>query len=879
MSAKAIRSRAWDDRHLTGALTPLKWVLRVLSSISLAVVTLVLIASYGVLASVPVGIIAMVPTWAFKGLTLLVAIAILAVLPMWVTNRLLRSFGTARPARFAIVLLGLIGLTVLVAWGWKIVLAPMMAYDPSTGHGIQFFSAFVQKYSTVQVRRMPGMEMSELEFYSWWPLSALLVLFIVNMVVATLRRIEFSVPNIGVLTVHTGIVSIALGSVLYATHKQEGDMLLLAGDGLDDEDNPLPGRAETGFFDNTRTALWVTQDRSRGWEQRPLSNVPRYNDYGLNIIPQLDQSPASYDPLDIRVPDVVRGPDEPVVCDPQLGFRIVGYASFAELAERWISAAKMPDVIPPGMTMGESGAGKLRVLESVVDPSLAARGPIETKYWRLVPENPASRWELLDLLGVEYLMNASDARWRALGEPIPAGTRHALLVEIPATGFRQVYPIQPEQSVTVGDTGYVLTVQELTPEPRFPIVTAGYRGATSSVCIVRVQPPKSADGTETDASKPFDRWLYHRFPEIAQDLSVEPAGQGAGGMPKRRAPDGKIVLTYLDTSILQVYLDERSDGTVRSIVRLPGQNATLTSGLKQGDLVKIAPMLSIKLADRVDDVVSVEVPQVVPEDSRDRQQIGNHQAAAVALEITDRSTGAKIVRWVPFTKYLNVDGPTERTITLPHKPDEPEKKIVVAFGRVRHMFWPPMAVRLKSFEMIPYPHSTTPRDYRSDVVVSTRWPNSDGGIEARDEVRKTSLNEPLLVRTPYVPPKDMPVFGALVGRLISLVSPNQYKFAQAGWDQAGWRQSQAAVEAGQLKRPHARFTILGVGNNPGIYVIATGAVMMSVGIPWAFYIKPIIMRRRKLAIQKQLAATGKLPKSQSNGRQPATTPAEASVEP
>ncbi|MBY0262519.1 MAG: hypothetical protein K2Q20_09255, partial [Phycisphaerales bacterium] len=76
----------------------------------------------------------------------------------------------------------------------------------------------------------------------------------------------------------------------------------------------------------------------------------------------------------------------------------------------------------------------------------------------------------------------------------------------------------------------------------------------------------------------------------------------------------------------------------------------------------------------------------------------------------------------------------------------------------------------------------------------------------------------------------------------------------------GWRQSEAMVAAGQLKRPFARFTILGVGNNPGIYIIAAGAVMMSVGIPWAFYLKPWLVRRKKRAIQLQLAKEGKLPK-------------------
>src|SRR5262249_5367993 len=110
-----------------------------------------------------------------------------------------------------------------------------------------------------------------------------------------------------------------------------------------------------------------------------------------------------------------------------------------------------------------------------------------------------------------------------------------------------------------------------------------------------------------------------------------------------------------------------------------------------------------------------------------------------------------------------------------------------------------------------------------------------------------------LVRTPYVAPDGMPALGRALGWVMSWIAPNQYKFSQAGWDQAGWRESEAAVARGEMKRPVARFTILGGGNNPGIYIIAAGAVMMSIGIPWAFYLKPWLVQRQKKRIQAQLA--------------------------
>jgi hypothetical protein len=62
------------------------------------------------------------------------------------------------------------------------------------------------------------------------------------------------------------------------------------------------------------------------------------------------------------------------------------------------------------------------------------------------------------------------------------------------------------------------------------------------------------------------------------------------------------------------------------------------------------------------------------------------------------------------------------------------------------------------------------------------------------------------------------------------------------------------VDQGLRKRPFASFTILGVGNNPGIHIVAFGAILMSVGIPWAFYLKPVILKRRRAKVAKRVAA-------------------------
>ena len=73
------------------------------------------------------------------------------------------------------------------------------------------------------VRQHPWLEMTEFEWFHWWPFNALIFLFCATMVIATLRRIPLRTTNLGVWTIHTGIVTLTLGSYYYFGTKVEGD--------------------------------------------------------------------------------------------------------------------------------------------------------------------------------------------------------------------------------------------------------------------------------------------------------------------------------------------------------------------------------------------------------------------------------------------------------------------------------------------------------------------------------------------------------------------------------------------------------------------------------------------------------------------------------
>jgi hypothetical protein len=870
MSAKWVRSQQWDDQFFPSWAWPAKTVLRAFSSIWLAVLLLSLVAVFGILASVPIGMLALIPTLMVYGLTLLVPLALLAWLPAWGAWAGLKRAGVGLAGRFAVGVLAGLALTTLVSYGWWAWAWPMLRYSETTGEGFRLFAGFVSEYRGLPMRRLPGLEMSELEFYAWWPLEVVLVLFVVNMVTATVRRIEFRFENLGVLTVHTGIVTIALGSAYYATLKQEGDMLLLAGT-PDARGVPGPGQPEAGFFDNTETVLWIRQRAE--WEQRALRGLPRYNPYGLNAAGELLEAMGGPLPgddrgrgLSIVVPDAPpMPPGLPPRVDADLRFRVVGYADYAGMATGWSRA--------DAASLGTPGVSGLRAVDLVNTETRAEAGGVESRgpaggaaagvsAVRTVyvsPDLPAARVvDFAGALSIEYTRGMDAARWASLQAELPANARHGLVIERP-TG-RGAPAERLVAAVSVGDVldfaGYRLEVKDLQPEPPFPIVTSGYQGASSSLAVVRVTPPTAGDA----APVPFERWVYHRFPEIAQDLSDE---LNERGMPRRKDADAALRIFYVDLTRAQVYLDETGPGTARAIVRLPGRPAAVTDALASGQEITIAPMVNLRVQPGVIAARRTEVPVIIEERERERDNVGNHRRAAIAVEVTqidpakpDGPPLFRTVRWLPHAQYLQVAQELHRDVELPDG-----RSVTLAFGRRYHAF-PDMAVQLVDFEMFPYPHSDTPRDFRSDLRVIRGW--NSKRFETSD--RYTSLNDPLLVRVPFEWNREHPVAANLIGSLLSVVAPNQYKFSQTGWDASGWRQSAARVASGELARPAATFTIIGVGNNPGIYVIAAGSVMMSLGIPWAFYVKPWILRRRKLRIQEALKRGEYVPPGRSQGR-------------
>ena len=189
----------------------------------------------------------------------------------------------------------------------------------------------------------------------------------------------------------------------YSGLKREGDTLLQAG-AADEAGRPTPGPAVGFFYDNTRTVLVV--DQWRGPEQRLLRGIPRYNDYGVGEAPgdsawaRLGRrhEPAAPDGGTLSV-EVERWRGQTVLVDPDIKFRLVGYASYARGQTDWVRAGGAGSAA--AVIAGRPTPLRLVSLAATL-PERASEGPSRVPFFFL-PTLPQHRIAETPVFAIEYL--------------------------------------------------------------------------------------------------------------------------------------------------------------------------------------------------------------------------------------------------------------------------------------------------------------------------------------------------------------------------------------------------------------------------------------------------------------------------------------------
>lgn len=352
--SKHHRSRAWDDRVLRGPLTPIKWLLRAGSSITLAVILVTLIALFGVIGSVPVDL--------------------------------------------------------------------FVGPGPDAPRHLKLFM-------------LPAFELTQGEFFALWPMQTLLYALVANMIIGTVRRIEFTLENLGVLTVHAGIVVLAIGSAVYCHHRREGVLVLpLARD-------QAPPQI-TSWWD-----AWDTQLVIASSDAPPriidLPRLPRYNDFNTPWQPR---------PLRVALPGSDDGAPVGVID------AFAAYAALEEIARE----------VPPG-SPGSVPAWAVRLVATGVDNPLSAN--IDTGVVLLPLDAHAPP---LSVPGVA-IIRAAPQPGLAPSANVPTITLTAgqCIIEQPGVPARTI-DVQPGGRLALGP-GLELTLERLVPAAvieRLPVAVA-----------------------------------------------------------------------------------------------------------------------------------------------------------------------------------------------------------------------------------------------------------------------------------------------------------------------------------------------------------------------------------------------------------------------
>jgi hypothetical protein len=222
----------------------------------------------------------------------------------------------------------------------------------------------------------------------------------------------------------------------------------------------------------------------------------------------------------------------------------------------------------------------------------------------------------------------------------------------------------------------------------------------------------------------------------------------------------------------------------------------------QGAVMRI----NVRRADHlIKDVSVAEVPPV--QRDRDRGAVGIDQVMKVRVTSGDWHQDV----FVPYAQYALEDLWDEPTTSDEVLVPGARQPFTLRLGQTARNL--PALLTVSHFEAVPYDGarksgSQIMRDFRSTIE-----------IEDRDTGEKTT----------GVAHLNHPVYFA----------GGAWLFFQAQWDPQG-----------------QRFTVLGVGNRPGVTVMIGGCVMICVGLLYAFYIKPIVVARMKKNALRRAAARG-----------------------
>jgi len=695
---------------------------------------------------------------------------------------------------------------------------------------------------------------TEMEFFSWWPFNLLMALFTINIIVVTLRRIRLTLLNSGVWAIHTGIVILTLSSVYYFGTKVEGDTpvfrrsIVIA----------APG-AQQPVRMVVRPQNFASVDTPTGLYQFSISDInPNW--------PLLSGDDEGKTTCSVNVN--VQTPTRSFV--RQL---LMNYPQYTE------------DILP-----GKGRAVKVTG-EKLVEPELAMTLELEpqTKFYLMssaaiyVREVGASEWVERPIDGLPHYSDhiaSTTEIWQPHGDPIiepdplnivvqPADENDPIAkTSVRVVGRLRYSPRLDVRPVPGGQRLYpVLGVQLESQETRrsYELIAMhpqDWQAESGMLGFLWAQSPQEVDALaervqdslsiaipesgvsidvplgETLADNPDlaftpiegSDWSY-RLRGHERNLRLGPDNVISVAIVELKSPQSTITRWVADRAAATRDVSE-SQGMVAPdpVVQTrysPGSTILIIGGPDETDLTLVAgdpqnrqPLTIGKTVSLSEDSVSLSVkatslmaraqferrPEVTP--LRLRQKNAGEQLSRIKVLLENGKWQREV--WLPYHRYPLASSQFAVPGRFPYAPTQvtlPDgRKIEMLFSRKS---WPlPRALALEDFELQTHVGGYTGQTTSvRDFVSRLRYYDGDDW----SDTFTASLNKPAEVAGKYL--------------------------FQSEWDPG-----------------NMAYTGLGVGNRNGVYMQLIGTCISVAGMIFVFYIKPIIKRRRRMAVYAAVEA-------------------------
>lgn len=685
-----------------------------------------------------------------------------------------------------------------------------------------------------------ALEMTEMQIFRHWTFSGLIVLFGLSVTLATLTRIKICWVNAGVLTVHTGLLLLVIGSIVYFAAKIEGDTLLIspkiqlisAGGGQQrvigevlaekgqEWSNFMPAfggavRMSIGdvAVDTNGVIMAASISAEAGGETRTFT-LDRGSDGELipgRLIAHLETSgpvETFFDhevaALYVRQTGATEAAMLPINGLPYFRERYLEEGGvIMDAAGRPVPSKRVaPRIQTAGVNLPTHWLEHWRLPIDVENGGL----PFEVKVTGYLPYiarlvgtaveggdtlNPVAQVHLsvADTSIEESLVALSPAR-SMMSRGIPV---EFIWVESEAAMKAAMRPLvgPHELQIELKDPPYSKTVP-IVPGQRIEL-----EGTSYELTIKNVQStwPLMTPGFEGASSpmasvdvkcegKAYNRTVIQRYPELSQDIDEQ-------GVRHREGPyDPNLTLKYRTCADGWITIAAGPDLS-EQVAMYNADGSVDIRPLRIGEPRRVVIMgapLDMTIRSLVRNAETVMTPVVEPLERR-RPNIAARSMSAVRLQLTPTGGDANqsITQWAMFSQYPHTEA-NPIHVKVPGIPGEYE----IIYSRLER----PLGARLipQKLSVKFFPGRRNVESWRSDFFVQA---NADTAPEP------------------------------------SAVYTNQTCTAGA------WTLFQSGA-AGD----HWSYTILGVGNRRGIWTMLLGCTLVTLGSMYAFYVKPILIKRR-----------------------------------